>query len=446
MNNIIINQNNIITAAEDQPDHKKFISLFSSKKLTLWLSTKGAHTPLHYDVYGCNVVMQLKGSKKWQLWQPNRLLSSSTSSSSSPIAQGDPSETSTARSKIFPKLPCLRVPYEESSVYSTYDPRTSSINDVGHIPPSHSFVLEEGDILFIPKHFWHFVETVTDLSLSVNLWLPYPLPQQPSFMPSRTIPEQTDTKKTTGEELNLKVKEASEENKLKSEDLEKAYNKYISSDEHSRLLEAATRFVFGALKGSIQNVFDTDDVTAGWINPSEQEGTLDSTIEPSCGGREDDRDSNEDEDDDYDDNDNNDDDRDEDDDNDDDDDDDDEEREGENMSAAKEINMPEGSKNKAAMRHLAYLASSLFMAQHLFETVEVNYEGNEKTRKECERSRRTKRGGYSNQVIIGIDGKAKESTDEKFGKHSKHFEKFLKRFVNALLEPERIEKCLMESL
>ena len=385
--------------------------------------------------------MQLKGSKKWQLWQPNRSLSSSSStpsSSSSPIARGDPSETSTVNSKIIPKLPCLRVPYEESSVYSTYDPRTSSINDVGHIPPSHSFVLEEGDILFIPKHYWHFVETVTDLSLSVNLWLPYPLPQQPSFMLSKTIAEQTDTKKTTGEELNSKVKEKSEEKKLKSADLEKAYNEYIVSDAHSRLLEAATRFVFGALKGSIQNIFDTDDVTAGWINPSEQEGTLNSTwIEPSCGGTENDRDSDRN---DYDNDDKN---------NKDDDDGDNEEEEGEgeNMSVAKEINRPEGSKNKAAMHHLAYLAHSLFVAQDLLlEPVEVTNEDNEKSRKERERSRRMKIGGYSNQVIIDVDGEAEESTDEKFGMHNKRYEIFLKRFVNALLKPERIEKCLMESL
>ena len=347
------------------------------------------------------------------------------------MVKNDPSESTSLNSKILPKLPCLRVPYEESSVYSTYDPRTSSINDVGHIPPSHSFVLEEGDILFIPKHYWHFVETVTDLSLSVNLWLPYPLPQQPSFMPSIIIPEQTDTKEITAEEVNSKVKETSEEEKLKSEERKKV-KEYLSTDTHSRLLEAATRFVFGALKGSIQNLFDTDDVTAGWINPSEQDGTLDSTWNvPSCSGKDIDGDSGED-------------------------DDDNKEEEGkgeekgeeENMSVAKEINMPDGSKNEAAMRHLAYFANSLFDSRHALDDLDdVKYDDNEKSRKEHERSRRMKRGGYSSQEINGVDWKAEEDRNEAYkGMHGKCFEAFLKRFVSALLEQKRIEKCLHESL
>ena len=57
---------------------------------TLWVGSKGAYTPCHYDTYGCNLVAQLYGSKKWTLFPP----------SSSPC--------------MYP----TRLPFEESSVFS----------------------------------------------------------------------------------------------------------------------------------------------------------------------------------------------------------------------------------------------------------------------------------------------------------------------------------------
>lgn len=57
---------------------------------TLWVGSQGAHTPCHYDTYGCNIVAQLSGEKKWTLFSP---------------ADSE---------SLFP----TRVPYEESSVFS----------------------------------------------------------------------------------------------------------------------------------------------------------------------------------------------------------------------------------------------------------------------------------------------------------------------------------------
>ena len=57
---------------------------------TLWVGSEGAYTPCHYDTYGCNLVAQLYGSKKWTLFPP----------SSSPC--------------MYP----TRLPFEESSVFS----------------------------------------------------------------------------------------------------------------------------------------------------------------------------------------------------------------------------------------------------------------------------------------------------------------------------------------
>ena len=61
-----------------------------SDKTTLWFGTSGAYTPGHYDTYGCNVVAQLVGSKRWVLFPPH---------------QTD-------------LLSPTRQPYEESSVFS----------------------------------------------------------------------------------------------------------------------------------------------------------------------------------------------------------------------------------------------------------------------------------------------------------------------------------------
>ena len=61
------------------------------KDSTLWVGSEGARTPCHYDTYGCNLVAQLWGRKRWLLFPP------------------DQSEW------LYP----TRLPYEESSVFSS---------------------------------------------------------------------------------------------------------------------------------------------------------------------------------------------------------------------------------------------------------------------------------------------------------------------------------------
>lgn len=56
---------------------------------TIWIGSEGSCTPCHYDTYGCNLVAQLWGSKEWILYHPN--------------------------DSLYP----TRVPYEESSVFSS---------------------------------------------------------------------------------------------------------------------------------------------------------------------------------------------------------------------------------------------------------------------------------------------------------------------------------------
>uniref|UniRef100_A0A1Y1KZD8 JmjC domain-containing protein n=1 Tax=Photinus pyralis TaxID=7054 RepID=A0A1Y1KZD8_PHOPY len=55
---------------------------------TFWLGSKGAHTPMHIDTYGCNIVAQIYGRKRWLLFPSGE------------------------------NLQRTRIPYEESSIYS----------------------------------------------------------------------------------------------------------------------------------------------------------------------------------------------------------------------------------------------------------------------------------------------------------------------------------------
>lgn len=110
------------------------ISQDMSRETTVWIGTKGANTPLHYDTYSSNFIAQLSGRKRWRIFPPS--------------ASKDLNPT--------------RIPFEESSVYSNATGRGDEI------------VLEPGDLLYLPKHWWHFVECLDPISLSINLWLPHP--------------------------------------------------------------------------------------------------------------------------------------------------------------------------------------------------------------------------------------------------------------------------------
>lgn len=57
---------------------------------TFWMGSRESFTPCHYDTYGCNLVAQIYGKKKWTLFPPSQ------------------------KDCLYP----TRIPYEESSVFS----------------------------------------------------------------------------------------------------------------------------------------------------------------------------------------------------------------------------------------------------------------------------------------------------------------------------------------
>ncbi|KAK7882675.1 hypothetical protein WMY93_028849 [Mugilogobius chulae] len=104
----------------------------SGRESTLWIGTEGANTPCHLDSYGCNLVLQVQGRKRWHLFPPDDT------------------------SKLYP----TRIPYEESSVFSRVDVLNPDLNRFKDFRGAR--------VLFVPRHWWHYVESV-DLLLSLIL-------------------------------------------------------------------------------------------------------------------------------------------------------------------------------------------------------------------------------------------------------------------------------------
>ncbi|XP_065198767.1 HSPB1-associated protein 1-like, partial [Sycon ciliatum] len=113
-------------------------------KSVFWMGTKGAYTPCHYDTYGYNVVTQLYGRKRWTLYPPSD------------------------ERYLYP----TRIPYEESSVFSAVDHKQpdSTKYPLFAGATKYEVVLEPGDVLFVPNHWWHLVESL-ETSISVNTWV-----------------------------------------------------------------------------------------------------------------------------------------------------------------------------------------------------------------------------------------------------------------------------------
>ncbi|XP_039699135.1 HSPB1-associated protein 1 isoform X1 [Pteropus medius] len=146
-------------------DYKYFVSLFEDKtdifqdviwsdfgfpgrsgqESTLWIGSLGAHTPCHLDSYGCNLVFQVQGRKRWHLFPP----------------------------EDTPFLYPTRIPYEESSVFS----KINVVNpDLKRFPEfqkarRHVVTLSPGQVLFVPRHWWHYVESIDPVTVSINSWI-----------------------------------------------------------------------------------------------------------------------------------------------------------------------------------------------------------------------------------------------------------------------------------
>ncbi|GIY37559.1 HSPB1-associated protein 1 [Caerostris extrusa] len=66
-----------------------------------------------------------------------------------------------------------RIPYEESSVFSSVNILNPdlSLHPLFKKSHPHVVVLEPGDVLFVPKKWWHFVLNLDSVTVSINTWI-----------------------------------------------------------------------------------------------------------------------------------------------------------------------------------------------------------------------------------------------------------------------------------
>lgn len=117
----------------------------SGSDSTFWLGSQGSSTPCHQDTYGCNLVAQLIGKKCWTLFPPEQ------------------------SSSLYP----TRIPFEESSIFSQVSLEKIDLAKFPKMKLTKPYfiVLEPGDVLFVPHHWWHYVSCL-DTALSINTWIP----------------------------------------------------------------------------------------------------------------------------------------------------------------------------------------------------------------------------------------------------------------------------------
>ncbi|XP_030066024.1 HSPB1-associated protein 1 [Microcaecilia unicolor] len=117
----------------------------NGRESTLWIGTREANTPCHMDSYGCNLVMQVQGRKRWHLFPPED------------------------GAFLYP----TRIPYEESSVFSQVNVVNPDLRCFPQFRKAQTSVvtLHPGQVLFVPRHWWHYVESIDPITVSVNSWI-----------------------------------------------------------------------------------------------------------------------------------------------------------------------------------------------------------------------------------------------------------------------------------
>lgn len=112
------------------------MGLFSAD--VIWIGPAGTSTPVHYDM-ATNLYAQLVGRKRWRLWRPERALK--------PRFGG-------LGGFAMSKLDAGRGPE-------------------GAGEPDQDLILDAGDVLILPRGWWHRVDTLTD-AIAVNRWWRFP--------------------------------------------------------------------------------------------------------------------------------------------------------------------------------------------------------------------------------------------------------------------------------
>ncbi|XP_040560168.1 HSPB1-associated protein 1 isoform X4 [Gallus gallus] len=225
----------------------------SGKESTLWIGSEGANTPCHLDSYGCNLVLQIQGRSLVEcaaetLWKPL---------GTALIAAVSPQDFlwHQKRWHLFPPgdtsfLYPTRIPYEESSIFSKVNVANPDLKRFPEFKNTraHVVTLSPGQVLLVPKHWWHYVESIDPITVSINSWIELRKEGE------KSLPKTVIRMTWTEERCHLNCVSA-------AWDLQ-------DSDHEARVEEAITRTLVCALK-SAESSSDGDP----WLNPTEVEAT-----------------------------------------------------------------------------------------------------------------------------------------------------------------------------
>lgn len=94
----------------------------------VWFHHRGHVTPWHYDGNSLHVFnLQLAGRKRWRI--------------------------------VSPETPLTCIPFSNACLFDDY-----TLQGKRH----HDFVLESGEMLFLPRHWFHWVESLAEANVNVN--------------------------------------------------------------------------------------------------------------------------------------------------------------------------------------------------------------------------------------------------------------------------------------
>jgi len=130
----------------------------------VWLGPHGTVTPLHYDPLD-NLLMQMVGSKRVVLYPP---MNSASSSSEPNFSNAYDSYNNDDDDNNCYYAGVNGEQYNTSPI-NIEDPDYEKYPNFKNAPPGMEGTLHRGDMLFIPKKWWHHIRSL-ETSMSVNSW------------------------------------------------------------------------------------------------------------------------------------------------------------------------------------------------------------------------------------------------------------------------------------
>jgi lysine-specific demethylase 8 len=141
-----------VLSDERKTNTDSFIDPYSQVQLNAWLGPAGTKSPLHTDPYQ-NIYAQIFGKKYIRLYSPQY------NSNMYPFLNGS--------GNLFTGLMTNTSQVDMDSVLGDSDTNQQFplFKDAEYVEA----ILESGDLLFIPKQWWHYLESIT-ISCSLSFW------------------------------------------------------------------------------------------------------------------------------------------------------------------------------------------------------------------------------------------------------------------------------------